>query len=108
MEAGKLYSSTIAHLACSTQNCARSHLRHKLIYVHHRSRQAIKKYVKSNNKVKFTSEAQFDSMFNRALKAGVEKGDFAQPKGTSPALPVATRLARRHNIPSRDKPIPED
>jgi len=24
----------------------------------------------------------FDSLFNRALKAGVEKGVFAQPKGT--------------------------
>jgi hypothetical protein len=23
----------------------------------------------------------FDSLFNKALKAGVEKGEFAQPKG---------------------------
>jgi len=45
------------------------------------SRQAIKKYVKANNKVQFTSETQFDSMFNKALKSGVEKGEFTQPKG---------------------------
>jgi hypothetical protein len=47
------------------------------------SRQAIKKYVKANNKVQFASETQFDSMFNKALKSGVEKGEFTQPKGTS-------------------------
>jgi histone H1/5 len=46
------------------------------------SRQAIKKYVKANNKVQFTSETQFDSMFNKALKSGVEKAEFTQPKGT--------------------------
>lgn len=50
--------------------------------VHHNSRQALKKYVKANNKgLTITSEAQFDSMFNKALKTGVEKGDFTQPKG---------------------------
>lgn len=60
--------------------------------LHHDSRQAIKKYVKANNKVKYTSEVQFDSMFNRALKGGVEKGDFAQPKGTSSSLVDASRV----------------
>ena len=52
--------------------------------VHHNSRQAIKKYVKANNKGLTTAtDAQFDVMFNKALKSGVEKGDFTQPKGTS-------------------------
>lgn len=30
-----------------------------------------------------TSETQFDSLFNKALKSGVDKGDFSQPKGES-------------------------
>jgi histone H1/5 len=68
--------------------------------LYHNSRQAIKKYVKANNKVKYTSEVQFDSMFNRALKGGVEKGDFAQPKGMSLSpmhtSPVATPS---HRVP---------
>ena len=52
--------------------------------VHHHSRQAIKKYVKANNEGLATaSDAQFDVMFNKAVKSGVEKGDFTQPKGTS-------------------------
>jgi hypothetical protein len=79
------------------------HRRRKLTYVHHHSRQAIKKYVKANNKVKYTSEAQFDSMFNRSLKAGVEKGDFAQPKGTSLLPILEARRTRRHNVSSRTK-----
>jgi histone H1/5 len=45
------------------------------------SRQAIKKYVKANNTITVTSESQFDSLFNKALKTGAEKGDFSQPKG---------------------------
>lgn len=44
------------------------------------SRVALKKYVKANNKVSAT-DAMFDSLFNKALKAGVEKGEFSQPKG---------------------------
>jgi linker histone H1 and H5 family len=52
---------------------------------HHNSRQAIKKYVKANNKgLTSATDAQFDVMFNKALKSGVEKGDFTQPKGASP------------------------
>lgn len=77
------------------------YLRHELTFVHYYSRQAIKKYVKANNKVKYTSEAQFDSMFNRALKAGVEKGDFAQPKGTSLSLTVEASLMRHYGNQSR-------
>ena len=44
------------------------------------SRQALKKYVKANNDIK-AQDAMFDSLFNRALKTGVDKGVFAQPKG---------------------------
>lgn len=45
------------------------------------SRQAIKKYVTSNNKITFASQGAFDAQFNKAIKAGVEKGEFTQPKG---------------------------
>jgi len=58
---------------------------------HYNSRQAIKKYVKANNKITITSEAQFDSMFNKALKSGVDKGDFTQPKGMLNSVPYLSR-----------------
>jgi hypothetical protein len=45
------------------------------------SRQALKKYVQNNNPIPVTSQTQFDAQFNRALRAGVEKGEFVQPKG---------------------------
>merc|ERR1712230_308253 len=57
------------------------------------SRQAIKKYVKANNNVTITSETQFDSLFNKALKSGVEKGDFQQPKGPSGPVKLAKKEA---------------
>ncbi|CCG25111.1 Hho1 histone H1 [Candida orthopsilosis Co 90-125] len=44
------------------------------------SRQALKKYVQSNNDIK---AANFDSLFNSALKKGVDVGEFLQPKGPS-------------------------
>jgi histone H1/5 len=44
------------------------------------SRVALKKYVRANNTINAT-DAMFDSLFNKALKSGVEKGEFAQPKG---------------------------
>lgn len=47
------------------------------------SRQALKKFVKANNSITVT-EKMFDSLFNKALKSGVEKGVFEQPKGMSP------------------------
>ncbi|EXJ78002.1 hypothetical protein A1O3_09161 [Capronia epimyces CBS 606.96] len=64
------------------------------------SRQAIKKYVKANNNITVTSETQFDSLFNKALKSGVEKGDFQQPKG--PSGPV--KLAKKEAKPAEKKP----
>ena len=48
-----------------------------------RSRIAIKKYIQSNNTLPSVSGPSFDSQFNKALRSGVEKGEFAQPKGTS-------------------------
>ncbi|KAG6358100.1 hypothetical protein INS49_013984 [Diaporthe citri] len=45
------------------------------------SRQSLKKYVKANNNIQAQTDSMFDSLFNRALKAGVDKGVFVQPKG---------------------------
>lgn len=42
----------------------------------------MKKFVKANNQIT-VSEKMFDSLFNKALKSGVDKGVFEQPKGTS-------------------------
>jgi hypothetical protein len=44
------------------------------------SRQSLKKYVRANNNIT-VSDNMFDSLFNKALKAGVDKGVFEQPKG---------------------------
>ena len=44
------------------------------------SRVALKKYILANNKG-VSSGTAFDSQFNRAVKAGVDQGIFAQPKG---------------------------
>lgn len=49
------------------------------------SRSALKKYILANNK-NIAQGATFDTQFNRAIKAGVEKGEFAQPKGGSQSL----------------------
>lgn len=47
------------------------------------SRPSLKKYLKANHKNLASSDAIFDTQFNKAIKSGVQKGDFAQPKGTS-------------------------
>jgi len=57
------------------------------------SRQAIKKYVSSNNKINVASQATFDAQFNKAIKAGVEKGEFLQPKGPSGPVKLAKKEA---------------
>ncbi|CAG8905264.1 unnamed protein product [Penicillium egyptiacum] len=57
------------------------------------SRQAIKKYVQANNKINVTSQSVFDSQFNKAIKAGVEKDEFTQPKGPSGPLKLAKKEA---------------
>ncbi|PLB39320.1 linker histone H1 and H5 family-domain-containing protein [Aspergillus candidus] len=58
------------------------------------SRQSVKKYVLANNKITAASTPAFDSQFNKAIKAGVEKGEFTQPKG--PSGPV--KLARKESV----------
>ncbi|OQD76827.1 hypothetical protein PENDEC_c003G01513 [Penicillium decumbens] len=57
------------------------------------SRQAIKKYVTANNKVTFASQSAFDAQFNKAIKTGVEKGEFTQPKGPSGPVKLAKKDA---------------
>ncbi|KAH8428977.1 histone H1/H5 family protein [Aspergillus melleus] len=64
------------------------------------SRQSIKKYVQANNKISSATQAAFDSMFNKAIKTGVEKGDFTQPKG--PSGPV--KLAKKEPAPKPAAP----
>jgi len=44
------------------------------------SRSALKKYILANHKPAASSTA-FDNQFNKAMRTGVEKGEFAQPKG---------------------------
>ncbi|RPA84351.1 histone H1/H5, partial [Ascobolus immersus RN42] len=51
------------------------------------SRQAIKKFIQSNFKVK----DNFDVQFNQALRRGVEKGEFVQPKGPSGTVKLAKK-----------------
>lgn len=51
-----------------------------------RSRSAIKKYILANNKTVASNLNVFDSQVNKAIRNGVEKGDFAQPKG-KPLVP---------------------
>lgn len=35
----------------------------------------------SNNKIAIASQGAFDVQFNKAIKSGVDKGEFTQPKG---------------------------
>lgn len=55
------------------------------------SRQAIKKYVVANNKIAIASQGAFDAQFNKAIKSGVDKGEFTQPKGPSGPVKVAKK-----------------
>ncbi|OGE54554.1 hypothetical protein PENARI_c006G05562 [Penicillium arizonense] len=55
------------------------------------SRQAIKKYVSANNDIHVMSPGIFDAQFNKAIKGGVEKGEFTQPKGPSGPVKLAKK-----------------
>ncbi|KAG2421529.1 hypothetical protein HFD88_005504 [Aspergillus terreus] len=57
------------------------------------SRQSIKKYVQANNKIATASSNAFDVQFNKAIKVGVEKGEFTQPKGPSGPVKLAKKEA---------------
>ena len=46
----------------------------------------------ANHKNLSATPAQFDQQFNKALRTGVEKGDFTQPKGTQPSSPLFSRV----------------
>ncbi|PQE26503.1 histone H1 protein [Rutstroemia sp. NJR-2017a BBW] len=59
------------------------------------SRMKIKKYVRANNNIS-AADSMFDSLFNRALKAGVQKGVFAQAKG--PSGPTKLAPLEKKNI----------
>lgn len=57
------------------------------------SRQKIKKYVQNNNRIAIANQSTFDAQFNRALKSGVEKEEFLQPKGPSGPVKLAKKEA---------------
>ncbi|KAI0999234.1 hypothetical protein K3495_g8963 [Podosphaera aphanis] len=64
------------------------------------SRVALKKYIKANNE-NIVDGKMFDSLFNRAIKSGVEKGIFEQPRGSS----GGTKLAKKESKSSSIKPL---
>ncbi|KAF2967469.1 hypothetical protein GQX73_g6078 [Xylaria multiplex] len=66
------------------------------------SRQSLKKYVKANNTITATDN-MFDSLFNKALKAGVDKGVFEQPKGPS----GTTKLSKKSKPVAKPAPKKE-
>ncbi|TQS39165.1 hypothetical protein Golomagni_00314 [Golovinomyces magnicellulatus] len=63
------------------------------------SRVALKKYIKANHK-HVVDGKMFDSLFNRALKSGVDKGVFAQPKGTSGGTKLAKKETKSVSKPA--------
>merc|ERR1712000_572847 len=81
------------------------------------SRQSLKKYVKQNNPSITATDNMLDALFNRALKAGVDKGSLSSPRvplaapswprrspppRRSPLLPpIRRRLLRRRRLPPR-------
>ncbi|KUI72359.1 Histone H1 [Cytospora mali] len=74
------------------------------------SRQSLKKYVKANYNIQASTDAMFDSLFNRALKKGVETGHFVQPKGASggtklakKSAPVKKEAATKEKKPAAEK-----
>lgn len=67
------------------------------------SRQSLKKFVKANNNLSVT-DAMFDSLFNKALRAGVEKGIFEQPKGASGGTKLAKKAAVKKESDKVKKP----
>jgi histone H1/5 len=69
------------------------------------SRQAIKKYILATYKVE-DSETN-NSLINRAIKSGVEKGVFSQPKGASGPVKLAKKDAEKkttEKVPTKSKP----
>ncbi|KAG7191455.1 uncharacterized protein KQ657_003131 [Scheffersomyces spartinae] len=54
------------------------------------SRQSLKKYVQSNYDIK---SKNFDSLFNTAIRKGLETGEFNQPKGPSGPVKLVKKLS---------------
>ncbi|OAA65270.1 histone h1 [Niveomyces insectorum RCEF 264] len=67
------------------------------------SRPSLKKFVKANNNLSI-SDAMFDSLFNKALRSGVEKGIFEQPKGASGGTKLAKKAAVKKEADKVKKP----
>jgi hypothetical protein len=63
-----------------------------------RSRQAIQKYIKANNKIGNVSDTAFKGHVNRAITSGEEKGDFSRPKGTYLSLVSLLSYHRRVEV----------
>lgn len=59
------------------------------------SRQAIKKYVRANNKLGSTTDAAFDKHISHALKHGEDTGDFERPKGPSGPVKLAKKTTTK-------------
>ncbi|KAK9368760.1 linker histone H1 and H5 family-domain-containing protein [Lipomyces kononenkoae] len=55
------------------------------------SRQALKKYIQANFKIKASN---FETQFNAALKRGVQSGEFVQPKGPSGTVKLQKKEAK--------------
>lgn len=78
------------------------------------SRPQLKKYVKANNTLGTTSDTMFDSLFNKALKTGVAKGVFEQPKGPSGGTklakktPAAAAAAKKEAAPKKAAAEPKE
>ena len=79
MEAGKRPIPTVSHFSYKLR--ARSSCNELADAAFRSSRQALKKYIQANNTTAASSPASFDTQFNKAIKSGVDKGDFSQPKG---------------------------
>jgi histone H1/5 len=72
--------------------------------IHFCSRQAIKKYIKSNNSLASVTDAAFNSHINRALAAGEKSGVFERPKG--PSGPVKLKKPAAKAAPPKAAPKP--
>lgn len=71
------------------------------------SRQAIKKYVLANNNINASSTNVFDSQFNRSIRAGVDSGDFTQPKGPSGPVKLAKKEPKKETKTATTKKAKE-
>jgi histone H1/5 len=68
------------------------------------SRQAIKKYIKANNKLGDITDATFNSHINRALATGEKNGEFLRPKGASGPVKLAKKESKPAAAKKESKP----